>query len=513
MKRRLVAILLSTLVLSLALFPVPATWCLEKKVPNQIPREQISPFPIEAFDKSEAFCEIYNDFDNPYFYFPEFDSGTGLAVYMNPAQCGEFSYPFKLTDVHLYLFHPGPVGWLWPVNIQVNVREPAGGDSCLGPDPQSALFSEVFSIPVDSSFSNLGRQMNLSLSTHYCLYQPFFLETRYLDHLTEGDSLPGLVMDGIDPPSDTCDNWFLWQDQYYEWYDAWMPPVPGDAIIRATGYAQAEDCDSSTTCPEDSNDHGACDTIHVDVYPADTSFSGAGHVVRVPIRVTNDIPTVEDSLTGFIIPLCYTHTNPGKSCSLTAYWNYYWYFGPEAERSIFRHLPGEPNVMMSFAEDSSGREWDLVILDLATAQSGEPGHFFLAMFTLFGEDQRWPGGWRKLLATITFNVEDTMTVSIDSCIWPPQNHLEFGSWYGEAYVPRHYLPCSFSISPARGDLNVDGLVDSGDVVFLINFVLRGGPPPVPESAGDLNGDDLVEIEDVLYLIYYLFMGGPPPAQP
>lgn len=64
-----------------------------------------------------------------------------------------------------------------------------------------------------------------------------------------------------------------------------------------------------------------------------------------------------------------------------------------------------------------------------------------------------------------------------------------------------------------GDVNKDGGISSGDVVYLINFLFIGGPPPQCEpitSCGDVNKDGTVNISDVVYLINYLFINGPPP---
>jgi hypothetical protein len=61
-----------------------------------------------------------------------------------------------------------------------------------------------------------------------------------------------------------------------------------------------------------------------------------------------------------------------------------------------------------------------------------------------------------------------------------------------------------------GDANGDGKVDPGDVVFLLNYLFRDGPPPQPLAAGDVNGDCEVDAADVVYLISYLFRGGSKP---
>jgi len=64
-----------------------------------------------------------------------------------------------------------------------------------------------------------------------------------------------------------------------------------------------------------------------------------------------------------------------------------------------------------------------------------------------------------------------------------------------------------------GDANADTIINSADVVYLINYLFKGGPPPVPMAAGDVNCDGVINSADVVYLINYLFKGGPPPCSP
>jgi hypothetical protein len=61
-----------------------------------------------------------------------------------------------------------------------------------------------------------------------------------------------------------------------------------------------------------------------------------------------------------------------------------------------------------------------------------------------------------------------------------------------------------------GDANDNGMVEAGDVVYLITYLFREGPPPEPMCVGDANLSGSVEAGDVVYLITYLFRGGPPP---
>jgi nitrous oxidase accessory protein len=66
-------------------------------------------------------------------------------------------------------------------------------------------------------------------------------------------------------------------------------------------------------------------------------------------------------------------------------------------------------------------------------------------------------------------------------------------------------------TPLCGDCNGDGVINSADVVYLINYLFKDGPAPVPLEAGDCNADGVINSADVVYLINYLFKGGPGPG--
>jgi hypothetical protein len=61
-----------------------------------------------------------------------------------------------------------------------------------------------------------------------------------------------------------------------------------------------------------------------------------------------------------------------------------------------------------------------------------------------------------------------------------------------------------------GDCNGDGVINLGDVVYLITYLYKNGPAPNPILAGDVNCNGVVDLGDVVYLITYLYKGGPPP---
>ena len=208
------------------------------------------------------------------------------------------------------------------------------------------------------------------------------------------------------------------------------------ALILLVLFVFAFGASAWSVCPEDANDLGNCDTMYVEPWSADLDslrFAGTPpYFVRVPIYVTSDLVTLpdtalEDSISGFVIPLCYTHTNTSKYCSVSSYWNTdtpAWYNPNFEGRSIFRHIVSGTdtlfyNRMATLARDFSGREWDSIILNFGNGVS----HFWLSMVPFGSADQRWWEGSRVLLATMTFELEDTMTICIDTCLWTPSNRL------------------------------------------------------------------------------------------
>lgn len=80
------------------------------------------------------------------------------------------------------------------------------------------------------------------------------------------------------------------------------------------------------------------------------------------------------------------------------------------------------------------------------------------------------------------------------------------------YIPRTNMPYSVGVQVSeRGDANGDGVINIADVMYMINYLYRSGPPPISFEASDANCDDDHGIPDVVYLINYLFRCGPPPG--
>jgi hypothetical protein len=208
---------------------------------------------------------------------------------------------------------------------------------------------------------------------------------------------------------------------------------------------------SWAACPEDPNDNGTCDTLHVVPYD-NQGLASFPAQVRVLLMVSNDVETPTlDSIYGTVIPLSYSdRTNPTKYCSTGAYWNTSsaLYVFPDFSRSVFRHLvnasdPSDTiyhNRMAHLADDFGGREWGTRIVDVATESE-----IRLSFVATDPNDQLWWEGGRTLLATITFQVEDTMTICLDSTFWPPTGRMLFTRMDSKTYVPRTNMPTCFFV--------------------------------------------------------------------
>ena len=210
-------------------------------------------------------------------------------------------------------------------------------------------------------------------------------------------------------------------------------------------------------CPEDTVDLGICDTLYVEAWPyTDTCFIDGTDTIcinepgeqfpcfwYVHLVVTHDSNTfwwddggrwVQDSITGFTIPLTWTRTNPSAYCSLSAYWNTDAYVGWELNRSVFRDHGGMENRMLDL-------QWEFRAVDVSTSAP----YFRMAVVPTGPSSQGWWEGNRTLLATLTFKLEDTMTVHFDSTLWPPNNRLSFTRYDAHNYVPRLYPPPSDTV--------------------------------------------------------------------
>jgi hypothetical protein len=110
------------------------------------------------------------------------------------------------------------------------------------------------------------------------------------------------------------------------------------------------------------------------------------------------------------------------------------------------------------------------------------------------------------IADTTYTVPDAAAMPRTSWYWrvdaidPGGNH---SGYQGQAHRVGIFL---------AGDENGSGLVTSGDIIYLVNYVFKGGSDPMPcKAAGDLNCDGVVNSSDIIFLVNHVFKGGPPPC--
>jgi hypothetical protein len=172
-----------------------------------------------------------------------------------------------------------------------------------------------------------------------------------------------------------------------------------------------------------------------------------------------------------VTPFTWSTNNPSKFCTLTSTKTVLFDFLPDFSKSIFRHIEkgvGDTafNRMAEMANDFSGRDWDNILFDYSSDTTDvEIGgehvirpNFRLALISGGGADQLWWEGNRVLLATMTFMVEDEMTICIDTVFWPPNTWVHYTRMDAKQFIPRLDSPPDsswcFNISFAGPKVNL-----------------------------------------------------------
>ena len=537
----------------------------ERLTPTRIPSDQIIPSSPTPLTGEKDFCLIQSDDDNVAYYFASFEAGDGFALYMDPAKCGlPDPYPFKITDVHFYLYDPGYY-YTWPVEIQVNIRNLNGGDKCNGPG--SLLCSQIYTIPSDSAYPNL---IHLDLDLLCCVYDPFFLEIIYTGQTDP--PYPSLLMtDETTNPTDTCDAWVYWQEDgnYYEWYDLWVPPIPGYPVMRITGYTQQ--------CHPESCWYWKGDTQNAPSGMPDFDQNQDDWMAYCgPTAVANCLWWFDAVPGGMNAPELiellaeYFHTNP--------YWGtyvdsmqigleqYFQDYGFALEESTFV----QPNFFEM--EDSLKVCQNIILLlgfwwwDEYEERWWRAGGHYVTMAGVCSESLKIalsdpdrdgavggaPGRVRPpehppagtygpdLHDDPTFVSHDIYTSIIDpdnpspgNPYWEIADYIWWENKYTGINVPEKFIAVTkpapkndaiiwhteveFAVMILSyylcGDCDGNGEIDIADVVYLINYLFIGGPAPDPLWVADCDCDGEINTADVVYLIKYLFLGGPPPCKP
>ena len=156
------------------------------------------------------------------------------------------------------------------------------------------------------------------------------------------------------------------------------------------------------------------------------------------------------------------------------------------------------------------------------------GGIFVNVFSGFGEDTIGFGGFRLNMQGIPDGFYDVAHViyltpfpesaiggefCIDTTWYPPSKPWLWSTTCGTR-IPFWSGPHCYTIGPCcvgeRGDVNVDGSLDVGDITRLVDYLFGGGEEPGCPLEADVNASSGTDVADLTYLVDYLFGGGPAP---
>jgi hypothetical protein len=109
------------------------------------------------------------------------------------------------------------------------------------------------------------------------------------------------------------------------------------------------------------------------------------------------------------------------------------------------------------------------------------------------------------LSDATYTVLDQVAIDYATCYWRVEavDGAHHSGYQDHAF--------QFGLFTA-GDQNADDVVTAADIIYLVGYVFKSGPFPLPcEAAGDVNCDGVVNASDIIYLVIHVFKSGPPPC--
>ncbi len=118
---------------------------------------------------------------------------------------------------------------------------------------------------------------------------------------------------------------------------------------------------------------------------------------------------------------------------------------------------------------------------------------------------------RDPVITIALTPQSSGEADFQLVSWSNGSHSMLVTEEHAAILPVFYGGHITVLPYLTGDASHDGVIDIGDVVYLINYLYKNGAAPDPLESGDANCDGVVDVSDVVYLINYLFKSGPPPS--
>jgi hypothetical protein len=117
------------------------------------------------------------------------------------------------------------------------------------------------------------------------------------------------------------------------------------------------------------------------------------------------------------------------------------------------------------------------------------------------------GGGVTEAGSTNYRVGCSIAQSVAGAAASPSYSVGLGFWYGVGGA----APGTCQVVNT-GDINGATGITSSDIIYLVNFVFKGGPAPLPcAAAGDVNCSEHVSSADIIYLVNYVFKAGALPC--
>ena len=115
------------------------------------------------------------------------------------------------------------------------------------------------------------------------------------------------------------------------------------------------------------------------------------------------------------------------------------------------------------------------------------------------------------IAQLWIHLSDSSHITIDTTS-RGSNTLSLVTSQAVGYVPIWKKAfCSVCVhSSPPGDAACNGGVTLSDVIYLVNHLFKGWPPPCCPVLGDINCSGKISLADVIFLVNYIFKGGSAP---
>lgn len=167
---------------------------------------------------------------------------------------------------------------------------------------------------------------------------------------------------------------------------------------------------------------------------------------------------------------------------------------------------------MTLCGDPTLRNFENAPLEIVTRQlaDGEYGQGYTD--TLTAQGGRQPYHWSIIEGVLPPELQLNLTSGIISGI--PEDvgvyNIAFRASDGSVPAQLDTVELSLFVGCLCGDANYDGSINVLDVAYIVNYLYKGGPAPIPPIAADADGSGYTNILDAANIISYLYKGGSAP---